>query len=50
MSQQPEICENRNDRQSKESIFIDRQQKLNHILLYIHIWMDEHSHKKCETL
>ena len=36
--------------QSKESIFIDRQQKLNHILLYIHVWMDEHSLKKYETL
>ena len=24
--------------QSKESIFIDRQQKLNHILLYIHLY------------
>jgi len=36
--------------QSKESIFIDRQQKLNHILLYIHLWMDGHSLKKYETL
>ena len=31
--------------QSKEHIFIDRQQKLNHILLYIHLWMDGHSLK-----
>jgi hypothetical protein len=36
--------------QSKESIFIDRQQKLNHILLYTHIWMDFHSLKQYETL
>ena len=36
--------------QSKESIVIDRQQKLNHILIYIHLWMDGHSLKKYEIL
>jgi hypothetical protein len=36
--------------QSKESIFIDRQQNLHHILLYIHLWMDGNSLIKYETL
>ena len=36
--------------QSNESIFIDRQLKLNHILLYIHLWMDGHSLKIYEIL
>jgi hypothetical protein len=35
--------------QSKESIFIG-QQKLNHILLYIHLWVDGHSLKTYEIL